>query len=121
MWIPFYHGDLWRMYFYVPLGASAAVLGAAAHPDEIIAPYAAPPGSCAGDLPCVLMLPATSRLFGQHQRYVQSANNKARILYSVMERAPAVAPRAQMLITTDMGLPELNEARVFLNSCIRRW
>lgn len=112
MWIPFYHGDLWRMYFYVPLGAAAAVLGAVFILTKSIRSlplrHAAVAAIC-----IVLMLPATSRLFAQHQRYVQSANNKARILYDVLEKAPAVAPNATILITTEMDLPALSASGIF--------
>ena len=112
MWIPFYHGDLWRMYFYVPLGAAAAVLGAVFILTKSIRSLrlrqAAAVAIC-----LLLMLPATSRLFAQHQRYVQSANNKARILYGVLEKAPAVAPSAKILITTEMDLPDLSASGIF--------
>ena len=112
MWIPFYYGDLWRLYFYVPLGAAAAVLGALLILSKSIQPsrlrHAAVVAIC-----LALMLPATSRLFAQHQRYVQSANNKARILYNVLEKAPAVAPSAKIIITTDMDLPDLSALGIF--------
>ena len=112
MWIPFYHGDLWRLYFYVPLGAAAAVLGALLIlTNSIRAPRRRQAAALAICL--LLMLPAISRLFAQHQQYVQSANNKARILYGVLEKAPAVAPSAKIVITTDMGPPELSAAGIF--------
>ena len=112
IWIPFYHGDFWRLYFYVPLGASAAVIAALLILTKSMRPLrlrnAAVVAIC-----LALMLPATSRLFAQHQRYVQSANNKARILYGVLEKAPAVAPNAKILITTEMDVPDLSEAGIF--------
>ena len=108
MWIPLYRNDPWRMYLYVPIGAAIAVFSLIlliASPlrdklrrDIVVA------GAC-----LMLMIPTISRLFTQHSSFIESANTKARILYQVVEIAPAFAPNAQVAMVTAPDHIELGE------------
>jgi len=108
MWVPFYREDSWRMYMFVPIGAAIAVF-------SLILLIASPirdnlrrnivvAGAC-----LLLMIPTISRLFTQHSSFVESAYTKARILYQVMEIAPAFAPGAQLAMVTELDHIELGE------------
>lgn len=112
MWIPYYRGDPWRMYFYVPIGASIALVSALILLTSPIRRLhlrrTAVLAIC-----LLLMFPAASRLLLQHGSYVESAFNKARVMYRVIERAPAVEPSAQLLIVTDMSRSELSDLGIF--------
>ena len=112
MWIPYYRGDPWRMYFYAPIGASVALVSALILLTSPIRRRdlrrAAVIAVC-----LLLMLPAASRLLLQHGKYIESAFNKARVMYRVIERAPTVEPAAQLAIVTDMSLSELSHLGIF--------
>ena len=106
IWLPQYAGDLWRLYFYVPIGASIAVFSLARifavralsrryHEATIVA------------LCLALMLPATGRLLIQHDSAVRRANSKARMLYQLMRTIPRIEEDTVILLTTDMTKEEL--------------
>ena len=108
MWVPFYREDSWRMYMFVPIGAAVAVF-------SLILLAVSPiqdnrRRSAAVAVVCLLLgVPTVSRLFAQHNGFVESAYRKARILYQVMEIAPALSPGAQLAMVTKPDHIELGE------------
>ena len=112
LWLPLYAGDLWRPYLYVPLGASIALIGVALAVTTpirnlkyrqlaLIAVWLA------------LLIPALSRLQLQGRSFVESADQKARILHQVLEIAPSVEPTTQLLIVTPMENEALKKLGIF--------
>ena len=94
IWLPQYAGDLWRMYFYVPIGASITVFALA----RIFAGRALSRRYREAMLVALclaLMLPATVRLLVQHDSAVRRADSKARMLYQLMRDDPANRRRTQ--------------------------
>jgi len=111
IWLPQYAGDLWRMYFYVPIGASIAVFGLA----RIFAGRALPRRyreAAIAALCLALMLPATERLFVQHDSAVRRADSKARMLYQLMRTIPQIDEDTVILLTTDMSKEEFAASAV---------
>ena len=108
MWIPLYREDPWRMYLYVPIGAAIAVFSlimllTAPIRDRRLRDFAV---ACA----CLaLLIPTTSRLFIQQNRFVESAYTKARILRQIIEIAPAVAPNTQVALVAEYDHIEMGE------------
>lgn len=105
IWLPQYAGDQWRMYFYVPIGASIAVFGLA----RIFAVRALPRRyreAAIVALCLALMLPATVRLLMQHDSLVRRADSKARMLYHLMRVIPRIEEDTVILLTTDMNKDE---------------
>ncbi len=108
MWVQFYREDSWRMYVYVPIGASISLF-------SLILLLTAPirdrrRRDMAVAAACLLLLiPAASRLFAQQHGFVESAYTKARILYRTIEIAPAIAPGAQLAMLTELNHIELGE------------
>lgn len=112
MWIPLYRGDLWRMYFYVPMASALVVMGLLfllTYPIKlkiirnvlIIA------------LSIGLIFPATARLLSQHEQFVTSANHKATVLYNLIELAPQMQPDTHIILTMDLSREELEELGMF--------
>ena len=66
------------------------------------------------------MFPALSRLFLQHEHFVNSANIKAQVLASIMEQAPQIDPAAQVILLTDMSITDLraNNMSEFKNNML---
>lgn len=106
IWLPQYSGDLWRMYFYVPIGASIAVFGFACLFAAGVLPSQYRQAAI-GALCLALMLPATARLLLQHDSIVRRAHSKARMLYQLMETVPRIEADTVILLTTDMSKEEL--------------
>lgn len=106
IWLPFYRDDAWRMYMFVPIGASLAMF-------SLILLIASPIGdnrrrrSVVVCLCLLLLIPAVARLFAQRASFVESADTKARILYQVMEIAPAIAPGSQLAMVAELDHIEL--------------
>lgn len=108
MWIPLYRDDPWRMYLFVPIGAAIAVFSlillltspirARRLRDFVVA------AAC-----LLLLIPTVSRLMLQHNRFVESAYAKARILHQITEIAPAIAPGTQIVLVTPFNHIELGE------------
>ncbi len=101
MWLEKYSFDLRRMYIYVPVGASLAVLSLifliASVINNIHLRKAFIIGVC-----LLAMYPALARLFNQHAHYVSSAKNKAIILRQVIEQAPTIDGDANLILLTEM-------------------
>lgn len=125
MWLPYYREDAWRIYMFVPIGAAIVVFSLLL---LIASPIRDDPRRqiivvCLGLL---LLVPAASRLFSQHNRFRESAHSKARILHQVMEIAPAFAPNAQLAMITELDRMALGERGIgefiatdMLNSALR--
>ncbi len=106
IWLPQYAGDLWRMYFYVPIGASIAVFSLA----RIFAVHALSRRYREATIIALclaLILPATERLLVQHGSAVRRADSKARMLYQLMRTIPRIEDDTVILLTTDMTKEEL--------------
>ena len=112
LWLDGFNRDLWRMYVYVPIGAAVAVSSLLT---VLTLPIRRPVFRMLAVvfLVLMLMLPALSRLFLQHARFVESANTKARILWQIVEQAPHFDPDAEVILLTDMGLRELGENDIY--------
>ena len=108
MWIPIYRYDPWRMYFFVPIGAAIALLSIVVLLTMPIRHRQHRRFAVIG-LCLLIMIPALSRLFVQHDKFVNSANSKARIYYAVLELAPRVEPDTQLMILSDMDVETLME------------
>ncbi|MCY4072235.1 MAG: hypothetical protein OXG60_13140 [Chloroflexi bacterium] len=106
IWLPQYAGDLWRMYFYVPIGASIAVFSLARIFTGRVLPRRYREATIVA-LCLALMLPATERLLIQHDSAVRRADNKARMLYQLMRTIPRIKDDTVILLTTDMTKEEL--------------
>ena len=108
IWFEDYSDDLWRMYFYVPIGAAVAVFGMSSL-------LASPLGSArtrsiiVSAFLLALMVPATNRLLRQHERITHDADDKARVLLSMMEQAPAFDANAIAIILTHKSVQDFME------------
>lgn len=112
VWLERYNSGLWRMYFYVPIGAAIAVF-------SLIALLAAPivglryRNATIVVLCLTLMFPALSRLILQHERFVTSANNKAIILHDILEIAPQIEPDTHLIIAAQMTKEQFEALDIF--------
>ncbi|MDE2952379.1 MAG: hypothetical protein OXT68_16645 [Chloroflexota bacterium] len=108
MWIDKYQAEFWRLYIFVPSGASIALFGLLLLLTEPIRK-----GNIRKRLVIVmsllLILPATSRLFVQHAHFHDSANAKASILWQIVEQAPHYDSKARLVLLTNMSLDKLSE------------
>lgn len=112
IWLDQYSGDLWRMYFYVPIGAAIALL-------SVIALLISPMNKVRHReiivliICLMLMLPATARLFAQRGQFVANARVKADFLYAVMQLIPAIEADTLILLTTDMTSDAFDQSAVY--------
>lgn len=112
MWIPLYRNDLWRMYFYVPVGSAIAIFAVMVLLTRIL-PQQRLRNGILLIVVTMLMIPATVRLLNQHETYIQSADNKAQVLRSIVEQAPQVSPTSYIVLTTAMSNEQLQEREIF--------
>ena len=106
IWIERYRDNLWRLYFYVPIAAAMVIFSLIVLLTALIARprYR----NVTVIILCViLMFPALSRLFLQHEHFVNAANIKAQILMQMMEQAPQIDPTAEVILLADMSLEDL--------------
>ena len=112
VWLDQYSGDQWRMYFYVPIGAAIAFL-------SMIVVLTSPVtrGRLRDIIVLILclalILPATARLLAQRSQFVASAENKAEMLYDLMQLLPAVEAETLILLTTDMTKDQFDESDIY--------
>ncbi|MCY4246518.1 MAG: hypothetical protein OXE95_02935, partial [Chloroflexi bacterium] len=111
VWVPAYNLDIGRrLAYYTPIGAAAAVfcllLLTAKLKKQRARDYAVI------SLCLLLMLPALSRLFIQHDHFTRSSRQKAAILYQIMEIVPRPNPGTHLVLMTDMDASELRDARI---------
>ena len=109
--LPQYSGDLWRTYFYVPIGASIVVFNLMRLLSARAGPHRYREAALIG-LCLALMLPATARLLLQHESLVIRANSKARMLYHLMETVPRIQQDTVILLTTDMTKEEFASSAI---------
>ena len=112
MWLERYNRDLWRMYIFVPIGASVALLSIVLLISSLI--RQTPLRTVLIVLLCLsLMFPAISRLFAQKAYFENMADNKVRVLRQVTELAPRFAPDSLLILLTDFGLRELGDNHIY--------
>ncbi len=111
IWVELYRLDPWRMYFYVPLGASVAVFA-------LLTLLTLPIRRAAYRkyltivLFIVLMFPPLNRLLYQHEFYVSSANAKANVLIQMLRQAPAIDDSATVILLWDKSTSELKDVNI---------
>ncbi len=112
MWLPGYNsGDVQQLYFYVSAPAACAVfclllLITAKLKDQRARDYALIA------LCLLLMLPALSRLFVQHEMYTRSADKNALFLRQILELVPRPNPDTYLLMITPMTRVELADKQI---------
>ena len=112
IWLDQYTGDLWRMYFYVPIGAAIAIMG-------VLQLLGAPIRSdryrktATIILYLAIILLGNARLLAQHQAFVERADNKARFLMSLMETVPRIGQDTIILLTTDMSEAQFDASDIY--------
>ena len=106
IWIERYRGDLWRMYFYVPIAAAMVVFSLIALLTMLIA-RSRFRNAILIMLCLILMFPALSRLLLQHEHFVNSANRKAALLQNVLEIAPQASPDTVLILAAEMSIEQL--------------
>ena len=112
IWLDQYSGDLWRMYFYVPIGAAIALLSVLALLTSSVK-NARLRAIIVLFICLMLMLPATARLFGQRGQFVASARVKADFLHDLLRLIPAIEADTMILLTTDMTRDEFEESAIY--------
>jgi hypothetical protein len=112
MWIPLYRGDLWRMYFYIPIAATLTISGLVFFFASFIRHKTARNGLITLIF-IILMFPSTTRLLLQHEQYTTSAHNKATVLYHLVNLAPQINPETHILLTTDLSREALEALGMF--------
>ena len=108
MWVPLYRNDPWRMYLLVPIGAAISAFSLVLLLASPIRDAVRHKGTVAA-ICMLLTAPAVSRLFLQHNGFVDSAESKARILYQVLEIVPELERNTQLVIVTEFDNAELRE------------
>lgn len=112
IWLDQYSGDLWRMYFYVPIGSAIAVL-------SVIVLLTSPVKKgrlreiIALIICLMLMLPASARLFAQRGQFVESARIKADFLFELMQLISTIEADTLILLTSDMTRDEFDQSAVY--------
>lgn len=107
IWLEQYSGDLWRTYFFAPIGASIAVF-------SLIAIATVPIRKLTIRNSAIILLclaasfPGIARLFQQQERLVTSADNKAELLHNLLNAAPHIEPDTVVLLTADLTREELD-------------
>ena len=111
IWLEKYRLDPWRMFFYVPIGASVAVFA-------LLTLLTLPIRRAAYRkyltivLFIVLMFPPLNRLLYQHEFHVSSANAKANVLIQMLRQAPAIDDNATVILLTDKSRSELKDVNI---------
>ncbi len=111
MWIDKYHTEFWRLYIYVPFGASIALYGLLLLLTEPVI-LSRIRKTLVIAVSFLLILPATSRLFVQHAYFNDRANAKASILLGIVEQAPRFNSNARLVLATDLSLDGLSETGI---------
>ena len=106
MWLEKYNTDLWRMYIYVPIGGAIAVFCLIQLAASFIKKRQIRKTFIIG-ICLIAIFPGLARLFDQHADYVNSANNKAKILLQIVEQAPAIDSDAYVVLITELLGTEL--------------
>ncbi|MCY4466287.1 MAG: hypothetical protein OXE46_12200 [Chloroflexi bacterium] len=112
MWFASYRDDTWRMFFYVPIGAAAAVFCLLLLITAKIKRQRARDYALIA-LCLLLLLPALSRLFVQHSETIAAADRKARILYEIVSLVPAPHSDTQLLAMTAMSWQTMQQRGIW--------
>ena len=108
MWFPFYNSGDWRIYFYVSIGAAIVILSLVMLLTARLKRQRLRDAVVIA-LVLLLMLPAISRLFAQHNQLIHSADEKAKILYQILVRAPRPHPGVDYVMMTPMNIETMRE------------
>ena len=102
------------MYFYVPIAAAIAVFSLIA---LLTMPIARSRfrNAILIMLCLILMFPALSRLFLQHEHFVNRANIKAIFLHKILETAPQLAPGTVLILAAERSTLDANNLYAFRN------
>ncbi|MDE2857807.1 MAG: hypothetical protein OXN94_08150 [Chloroflexota bacterium] len=111
IWIDTYNNELLGLYLYIPVAAAIVLFCLIALLTTPITNNNFRNAAIAG-LCLLLMLPALSRLFLQHEHYVTSANNKARILAQIAQLAPAIDSQTRVLVLSEMSSTEFQDKHI---------
>jgi len=111
IWIDAYNNELLGLYLYIPAAAAIVLFCLIALLTSPITSNNFRNAALAG-LCLLLMLPALSRLFLQHEHYVTSANNKARILAQIAQLAPAIDSQTRVLVLSEMSSEEFQDKHI---------
>ena len=108
IWLERYRGNLWRMYFYVPIAAAIAIFSLIA---LLTAPIARSRfrNALLIILCLILVFPALSRLLLQHEHFVNRANTNATVLHEILEAIPQAAPGTVLILAAEMNIHNLGE------------
>ncbi len=112
IWFEDYSDDLWRMYFYVPIGAAVAVFGMSSLLASALGSVRTRSIIVSVFL-LALMVPATNRLLLQQAHFARSADTKAIMLHEMMEQARAFDSNAIAIMLADRSLDELEDLGIF--------
>ena len=108
IWIDYYNNELRGLYLYIPVAAAIVVFCLIALLTSPIADNRHRNAAIA-ILCLLLLLPALSRLYLQHDHYVTSANNKARILAQIVQLAPAIDSQTRVLVISEMSSEDFQD------------
>ena len=111
IWIDYYNNELRGLYLYIPVAAAIVLSCLIALLTAPIAKNRHRNAAIAG-LCLLLMLPGLSRLLLQHEHYVTSANNKARILAQIAQLAPAIESQTRVLVLSEMSSEEFHDKHI---------
>ena len=111
IWIDYYNNELRGLYLYIPVAGAivlfclivllASLIVNSKYQNIVITAM------------CLfLMLPGLSRLYLQHEYYVTSANNKARILAQIAQLAPAINNETRILVLSEMNDEEFRDKNI---------
>ena len=111
IWIGYYSRDLWRLYLYVPVPAAIALFSLLALLTTPIRKARLRNATLV--LLCLLLtLPAISRLVLQHEHFVNSANNKRRVLEQIVQLAPELESQTRVLVLSQMTTEEFQQKNI---------
>ena len=114
IWLEQYSGDLWRTYFYVPIGAAVAVFSLVALVASRIKVRAIREAAIIA-LCLAVCAPGITRLFEQRERLADSADNKATFLRNLVQSAPKIEPDASVLLLTGPHSRRTGRERIIMN------
>ena len=111
IWIDHYSRELWRLYLNVPGPAAIALYSLLA---LLVTPiHKRRLRNAILFLLCLLLtLPAISRLVLQHEYYVNSANNKRRVLEQIVQLAPELESETRVLVLSQMSDEEFQQKHI---------
>ncbi len=111
IWIDAYNNELLGLYLYIPVAGSLVLFCLIALLASLIVNNKYQ-NAVITTLCLLLMLPGLSRLFLQHEYYVTSANNKARILAQIAQLAPAINNETRILVLSEMNDEEFRDKNI---------